>query len=294
MPVIVHTIPFLILEEQDKQMAVECFNSLAQKPFDRFLVVYNQGYMGKSELEVFLSRFRIRYVILGEGRNIGIPQGRQACFEYVWENLNDTKYISEIHVDMLFSENWEQVLIEYLNRYDEPMIAPGILTAFGEKHPEHKGKKTVNVPNAYDDKLKLLKTLARDKICHGMVHPVIHKSDALKHIGGYDTRLLNGRQGYEDDSILIGYRYYMGTRNGWKPKANLNTFVYHASLAQRMHMDNINEEFEKNLEGLVQQHGIYGLRQLSEIHQDPYFKQISEFRANRFHLDYSESKGAKD
>lgn len=67
----------------------------------------------------------------------------------------------------------------------------------------------------------------------------------------------------------------MGTRNNWKPKVLLSERVFHISLVQRMKMDNIHEETNKNLEGLINQYGLYGLLQLDAIHHNNQFKQIA-------------------
>jgi hypothetical protein len=177
---------------------------------------------------------------------------------------------------MIFTSDWADIIIDYLEKHDEPMLSPGIITRFGELHPENRGIKSIEIPQRYDEILALLSNNIKNEVCEGFVHPVIHKAEILKTIGGYDMRFLKGKQGYEDDSILLGYRYYMGTRSNWRPKALLSTRVFHDTLAQRMKMENIYQETNKNLDGLVEQYGVYGLLQLSSIHNNKEFKRIAE------------------
>lgn len=275
MPQIAYTLPFLLLSEADLLMADQCFRSLEAVNADGVVVLYNQGGLPNHHLDLLLRNYHVPCIILGQGENVGIPAARQACFEYVWQNMPMVEYLAEIHVDMIFTPDWINLLTDWLSKNDEPMIAPGILTAFGELHPDQKGVKTIDVPTDYDKILALLPSLTADGVLNGLVHPVVHKSDCLKAVGGYDTRFLTGQQGYEDDSLLLGYRYYMGIKNDWKPKACLRTRVFHRSLAQRIYIPNIQEECEKNLEGLIQQYGIYGLLQLSKIHGSSTFEQIA-------------------
>ena len=123
----------------------------------------------------------------------------------------------------------------------------------------------------------LLNQLTFDKVVEGFVHPVLHRSEVLKAVGGYDTRFLQGKQGYEDDSLLIGYRYYLGTKINWKPKCLLKTRVYHATLAQRISLIDKNQDFQKNLRGLIYQYGVKGLMELSSIYEDNnHFKEIAD------------------
>ncbi|GAB6171935.1 hypothetical protein JCM15765_14130 [Paradesulfitobacterium aromaticivorans] len=274
---LVHTLPFLLLNSSDLKMAEECLKSLAAGHSAATLVLYNQGYLSNEELEEFLIRFPIKHVILGSGVNIGIPAARQACFEYIWGNIPEAKYISEIHVDMIFTKDWADTVIDFLEHSDEPMLAPGILTVYGELHPEKKGVKSLEVPVGYENVLELLPKLTKDETCEGFAHPVIHKAEALQAVGGYATRLLTGKQSYEDDSLLLSYRYYMGTRNNWRPKAYLKSRVYHISMAQRVFLDNIQEDFAKNLQGLIKQYGIYGLRQLALIHNNEMFNLLADY-----------------
>lgn len=271
---VAHTMPFMITNHSDINMATNCFKSLSSSTTDSILIIYNQGNMSNENLEKLLKNFKLNYVILGEGYNVGIPAARQCCFKYIWNNFSGIKYISEIHVDMIFTSNWVDIIISYLENHDEPMLSPGIITNFGEMHPENRGNKSIEIPQSYEEILTLLSNNISNEICEGFVHPVIHKSEVLKTIGGYDIRFLKGKQGYEDDSILLGYRYYMGTRSNWRPKTILSTRVFHYTLAQRLKMENIYQETNRNLGGLVDQYGAYGLLQLSLIHDNNKFEKI--------------------
>lgn len=281
MPILAHTLPFLIVRQSDITMAENCFRSLAECNTDAILIIYNQGPLTNSELERYLKMFNLKnFEVLGEGTNVGIPKARQSCFEYIWNNHPEIKYISEIHVDMIFTKDWADIIMDYLKHSDEPMLSPGIITATGLLVPESRTNKSVDVPEKYDDILNLLMSHTKNELMEGFVHPVIHKSEILKEIGGYDTRFLKGMQGYEDDSIILGYRYYMGTRNDWRPKAYLKSRVLHLAEGQRVYLENIKEEFMKNLQGLVNQHGIYGLLQIAKIHNNDELKNFANSISN--------------
>lgn len=274
---IIHTLPFLLRDKNDIKMADECFESLRNSDPQCVIVLFNQGFMSNAELKKYLRKYEIEFHILGEGHNVGIPYARESCMTYIWKNFQECKFISEIHVDMLFPQGWYKPLISYLESNDEPMITPGIITQFGEIHPCKRGFKSFEMPNNVSEILKICESLQEDRVVtEGFVHPVIHKSEALKEIGGYHSRLLRGKQGYEDDSVLLGYRYYMGTRNNWKPKAYLASYVYHATMAQRMSLANINSEFRTNLNGLFKQYGSYGFLQLAKIHDSEEFKNMAD------------------
>jgi len=275
---VVHTIPFLIRTHADLKLAEICLESLGESDPNGIVVLYNQGILTNRELEVFLKNFKLQFNVLGEGVNIGIGQGRMACFQYIWARLPDTKFISEIHVDMFFPKGWLEELVSFLeDNAGEPMICPGILTFKGELHPEEKEKTMITeIPFGNQEQMNnLLTKLTFDKVLEGFVHPVLHRAEALKAVGGYDARFLKGKQGYEDDSLLIGYRYYLGTKNNWLPKCYLKTRVYHATLAQRASLEDKNQDFQKNLRGLVYQYGVKGLMELSSIYKEnKHFKEV--------------------
>ncbi|WP_211745662.1 hypothetical protein [Paenibacillus sp. Marseille-Q4541] len=265
---IVHTMPLLIrgeLSDNDVSMVIRCFESLRLSE-DCFVVLYNQGGLNNEQVASMLRSCGVPGVVLGAGENVGIARARQTCFEYIWEHHNEAEYISEIHVDMVFPPNWYDPLLDYLASSDEPMVSPGIVTRNGELQPI---RHVTSVPDNNADLINLLKQLNRDEMVEGFVHPVIHKSSILREIGGYDTRFLQGKQGYEDDSLLLGYCYYMGTRTNWRPKCCLKSWVYHATLAQRMTLPDKHVDFALNEQGLILQYGAYGLKRLSNIHQNP-------------------------
>ncbi|OPA73070.1 hypothetical protein BVG16_30870 [Paenibacillus selenitireducens] len=266
---IVHTMPLLIRGEfsyeDDLRMAKTCFESLRASE-DCLVVLYNQGCLCNDDLRGILTSYGLSAVILGHGENIGIARARQTCFEYIWEHCGDVEYISEIHVDMVFPPNWHVPLVDYLASSDEPMISPGIVTMYGELQPI---SEEIAIPDNAAALIALLGDLNREEIREGFVHPVVHKASILREIGGYDTRFLRGKQGYEDDSLLLGYLYYMGTRSNWRPKCYLKSWVYHATMAQRMSLPDKHLEFALNEEGLIRQYGAYGLKRLSIIHRNP-------------------------
>ena len=272
---IIHTMPLLIrsgeAESEDIKMLAVCLESLSLTE-NSTVVIYNQGTLSRDDLTRLCSRYNLNVIILGEGSNVGIAQARQACFRYIWENHPETEYISEIHVDMVFPRNWHVPLTQCLSCSEEPMLSPGILTLSGELQPI--GSR-IQLPATYIELIEVLNQLPRAEISVGFVHPVVHKSAVLQQIGGYDTDFLKGKQGYEDDSLLLGYLYYMGTRSGWRPKCLLSSWVYHATMAQRMSLPDRHEQFHLNEKGLFQQYGAYGMRQLSAIHANaPHFKEL--------------------
>lgn len=269
---IIYTLPFFIRKEPnfyeyDLKLADDCFSSLQQSD-DVTIVIYNQGCFTKDRLLNFLSSYRIKPIIIGEGENVGIAKARQLCFEYIWEHYDEVPFICEIHLDMIFPPNWHKPLIGYLKNSDEPMISPGILTSSKEVHLVNIEGTKVKIPQNNTDLISLLTQLEKDEVNERFVHPVIHKSHILKEVGGYDYRFFKGKQGFEDDSLLLGYLYYMGTRTNWKPKCYLKSWVYHATMVQRMTLNEKYEDFQINLNGLFHQYGGYGFKHLSKIYNN--------------------------
>ncbi|WP_232436774.1 glycosyltransferase family 2 protein [Paenibacillus senegalimassiliensis] len=276
---IIHTLPLLIRQttrEKDLSMTLECLRSLSRSP-EHHVIVYHQGELNRNELEHLLFRSGVTAEVLGDGHNVGIAQARQACFEHIYTHYSDTPYISEIHVDMYFPENWYLPLIQYLDDHDDPMICPGILTSSGELLPL---KQQVTLPENEQELLALLASLPQSGVRPGFVHPVIHRREALESVGGYDLRYFAGKQGYEDDSLLIGYANYMGTRTDWRPKCLLSSWVYHATMAQRMSLPDKWTDFDLNRKALLRQYGGYGLEQLALLHDNPDFKVMLEHYLN--------------
>ncbi|MNX42711.1 hypothetical protein D3C86_731360 [compost metagenome] len=266
---IIHTLPMFINSDPaeidgDLLLVQRCFQSLGRSQHNK-VVIYNQGSQSNELIEELSAAHGVSSIVLGSGVNIGIAQARQACFQYIWDNYEDTPYITEIHLDMVFPPNWAVPLVEFLEQSDEPLVSPAILTRFGEMQPLGT---YVQVPENIDDLRNLLLSFERDEVMERFVHPVVHKSQVLKEIGGYDTRFIQGKQGYEDDSILLGYFYYMGTRTKWRPKSYLRSWVYHETMAQRMSLPGRHHDFQLNEEGLFNQYGAYGLKHLAGIHHN--------------------------
>lgn len=278
---LIHTLLFFIRENrlpEDMKMADICLKSLEKSSY-KTVVVYNQGFLDNERLKEYLAGFALDSHIIGPGVNVGTTIGRQSCFEYIWENFPDADYISEIHLDMVFTYNWEDLLVDYLVDHDEPMISCGIV--------DHQGHlpfldKTVVVPvtnNMLDDFLKNLRT---DQVIHGFSNPCIHVSKILQQAGGYNRDFLKGKQCFEDDSMLLGYYYYYGTRLNWQPKINFNSVVYHAIAGQRL---GLGDSVMINFSGLVKQYGAMGLKHLSILHKSAWHK-------NYFLEQYNSIKGS--
>jgi len=264
---LIHTLLFMLRDsefQQDIEMADQCLKSL-EKSMYKTVVVFNQGFWDNETLKNYLESYQLNCIIIGAGTNVGIVAGRQACFEYVWGST-DASYVSELHLDMIFTDNWEAVLIDYLKKQDnEPMVSCGIVTKTGEM--VYLDTTTMPPPNSLDDMDGYLANIKKDVIVNGFTHPCVHKVDILKEIGGFDTRFLNGKQAFEDDSLLLGYHYYYGTRANWIPKVNYNSVVCHHTAGQRL---GLNDDLMINYNGLVKQYGAMGVKILSRIHRNPW------------------------
>lgn len=265
---LVHTLLFMFRQEralEDMILAVNCLKSLEKSSY-KTLVIYNQGSMSNEALKTITSISQLDCHIIGDGFNVGTTIGRQRCFEYIWSNLPETEFISELHPDMIFPPNWEDVLVQYLKEHDEPLISCGIVDKQGRMPFLNK---TVTLPDSvssYDD---FLTGLCVDQMVPGFTNPCIHVSSILKETGGYNAAFLRGRQCFEDDSMLLGYYYYYGTRSAWHPKINYNSVVYHAVAGQRLA---VKDNVKVNYEGLVKQYGAMGLKALSTLHSSPWHK----------------------
>lgn len=257
--------------EYDMKMVQDCFFSLQQSE-EKVIVIYNQGCLTNSEIRELLVPYHVNPIIIGDGGNIGIAQARQACFEYIWNNFSEVPFICEIHVDMVFPVNWYQPLIEFLENSDEPLISPGVFALDGKLYPENKSAGVEEIPSEHAALCTLLEKLKKNELREGFLNPVIYKSNVLKEVGGYDCRFLKGKQGYEDDSLLLGFLYYMGTRTQWTPKCNLKSWIYHATGGQRMTIPGKEKEFALNLNGLFCQYGANGFRQLARMRHNIQFE----------------------
>ncbi len=261
---LVHTLLFLIRERyaaEDAELAKKCLSSLEKSTY-KTVVIFNQGFWNREMLGEFVKPFDLNCIIIGDGVNMGTVVGRQSCFEAIWDKYPDTGFTSEIHLDMILTHNWEDVLVEYLESHDEPLISCGIVDQNGYMSFLNK---TVERPPLEADMMDdYLKGLRLDRIEHGFTNPCIHNAAILKETGGYNARFLTGKQAFEDDSMLLGYYYYYGTRVHWKPKVHYGSVVYHAIAGQRIGM---NDSVMINYSGLVKQYGAMGLKHLSELHK---------------------------
>ncbi len=274
---LIHTLLFLVREnnmKEDLEVASKCLRSLEKSAY-KTVVVYNQGCFTNDQLKSFLDLFGLKCIVIGNGNNAGTVIGRQSCFEWIEEHYQNARFISELHLDMVFTNDWEKPLIHYLDTHDEPIISCGIIDKDGymnflEKRAEHfQGDLSIT-----DDFLMQLRC---DRVVHGFTNPCIHVAEILKCTGGYNPKFLKGKQCFEDDSMLLGYYYYYGTRASWYPKVNYNSVVYHAVAGQRLGMM---DSVLINYEGLVRQYGAMGLKHLSELHKSlwhiRYFKEQYE------------------
>lgn len=260
---LIHTLLLLLSEnrlQDDLAMAGQCLKSLEKSTY-KTVIVYNQGVFSQDMLKNFLARFDLDCRVIGEGVNVGTTVGRRQCLEYIWEHFPDTLYISEIHVDMVFTHHWEDALVEYLDCHDEPLISCGIIDKQGNLPFLGKTAVLPDINEQFDD---FLKSLRENSILHGFTNPCIHVSSILKETGGYNPLFLKGRQCFEDDSMLLGYYYYYGTKQNWHPKISYQSVVYHAVAGQRL---NVQGTILVNLNGLIKQYGAMGLRALSTLHR---------------------------
>jgi len=246
--------------EADLARAHACLKSLEKSTF-KTIVIYNQGFWDNNRLEDYLKSFGLDCVVIGSGVNVGIVQGRQACFEWIWSNLPNISFVSELHMDMIFTHNWETPLVDYLKDHNEPVISCGIVDKF--RQMPFQNIVAPPIPTDLEALDNYLLKLRVDSVVYGFTHPCVHKLDILKEIGGLNTSLLKGKQAFEDDSLLLGYHYYYGTKANWKPSVNYNTVVYHEIGGQRY---DLTDSLMVNFEGLVRQYGAMGLKQLANLH----------------------------
>lgn len=268
---LVHTLLFLFRQPKDLILAAHCMKSLENSTYPT-IVIYNQGSFSNEDLKDFMASFSLDCRIIGDGVNAGTAVGRQKCFDYIWETMPETQYISELHLDMIFPPNWEDPLVTYLENNDEPLISCGIIDKEGEMPFINK---TAILPDTLEGYHTFLLGLRTDDIVNGFTNPCVHVSEILKKTGGYNANFLKGRQCFEDDSMLLGYYYYYGTKRSWKPKVNYRSVVYHMIAGQRMSAGGKSAD---NFEGLVKQYGMMGLKALSELHSSEWQKKYFAYR----------------
>lgn len=260
---LIHTLLLWIREEnesEDLNSLTKCLKSLEKSTY-KTVIVYNQGYWDNQRTQEILDDFDLNCIVIGNAENVGIVKGRQHCFQYIWDHYPETEYISELHIDMIFTHGWEDPLIDYLNTHDDPVVGCGIVTQNGDMASgDRKVSLIPDDPSEIDNYLFNLRT---NLVPDGFSHPCIHKASILKEIGGYDTRFLVGKQAFEDDSVLLGYFYYFGTKRSWRPKVCNHSVVYHATQGQRM---GSTQKIWENFDGLLKQYGLMGLKHLSQMY----------------------------
>jgi hypothetical protein len=267
---LIHTLLFLFRPDRyalDIAMADACLRSL-EASTHKTVVVYNQGFFTNEQLTEFLSKYSLECIVIGEGKNVGTTVGRQSCFEYIWAHFPEAAHISELHLDMRFTSRWEDPLTAYLESHDEPLISCGIVDRDGQMPFLNK---QVPLPAANEALDEFLIGLREDTIVHGFTNPCIHVSDILKAAGGYNALFLKGGQCFEDDSMLLGYYYYYGTKANWRPKICFGSVVYHAVAGQR---NGVSDNIMVNFNGLVRQYGAMGLKALCGLHESQWHKRF--------------------
>ncbi|MDR1693557.1 MAG: glycosyltransferase [Oscillospiraceae bacterium] len=257
-PKLVHTLLLFLREgHPDWELAESCLKTLERSSYTT-VVVCNNGYLRNDELTERLKPFKLRCIVAGSGENAGIIVGRQLCFDMVGRLFPEADYVTELHPDMKFSSNWEDPLVAYLeSNPDEPVSSCGIVSDLSA---------CVN-PDDPDELDAYLTSLRRDSIERGYTLPCVHRIGVLRAVGGFDARFLTGKQAFEDDSLLLGYHYYYGTRANWHPKVNCNSVVYHAVGGQRF---GLNADLYENFNGLLRQYGAMGIGVLSRLHVAPW------------------------
>jgi hypothetical protein len=243
--------------EEDLLRANKCLKSL-EKSSHTTVVIFNQGFWNNDQLTDYLKAFELECKIIGNGENVGTVKGRQACFEWVWENYPQSSYVSELHLDMIFTNNWEDPLVDYLNEHDEPLICAGLVDKNGWMN---KDTVVAAPPQCLEEMDDYLANLRKNVIKQGLAHPCIHDLEVLKAVAGFDTKFFKEKNAFEDDSLLITYHYYYGTRINWKPKINYNSVVFHERSGQ---LEGGGYSLG-NFEGLVRQYGAMGLKYLGDL-----------------------------
>lgn len=281
---LIYTLPFYIDKNKNfkefLEMATDCIKSIERCKFAN-IIIYNQGGLTNEELAKFMSQFNISFTILGNGMNDGIAFARYMMLKYILKEYKHMKYLAEIHLDMIFSENWEVPIINRLDLSDEPMMCANIIYYDTEsnKHVLNSDNKYIDFSGDLEAKINILKSNESYGIIEKFTHPVIHKIDVLEAINAYDIGFLIGKQGYEDDSLLLGYSYYMGTKNKWVPKSCLESCVYHKVCAQRFDIEDKYNQWELNNKGLKSQYGAYGQKELARMRGEYYLRFIEEYES---------------
>ncbi|SHJ46316.1 hypothetical protein SAMN02745163_02037 [Clostridium cavendishii DSM 21758] len=257
---------------RDLIMTKECFESLTFSE-NTEVFIYNQGNLTNGEISELLNPYDLKFYIIGSGKNVGIPKARYRLIKHILNTRPEIEYIAEIHLDMLFMANWHVPLIEYLSNTDEPMICPRIISNENSAFLIQDKNTPINFYGDLKTRLSKLSSFTENKVIFGFTNPVIHKVEALKNINYYDAGFLTGMQNFEDTSLLIGYRYYMGSKSNWRPKCNLNSCVFHKIAAQRFRILS-SDDYNKNLSGLIRQYGAYGILEWYKMDGNEFYNNI--------------------
>lgn len=263
--------------ENDLKLARDCFESLTYSD-DVCLFVYNQGDLTVDEINGLIGPYNLEYHILGSGENVGIPKAKYIIVNHILNNFPEIEYIAETHLDMIFMPNWHIPLIEFLKETDEPMVCSRIICGTNNYYTIQDTGEVVQLPSDVKSMSFKLQELAEDKILpNNFTHPAIYQAKDLRGINFFDVGFLTGKQNFEDTSILIGFSYYMGTKNNWMIKCCLNSCNYHRIEGQRLRTQ-ASDDYNKNLHGLITQYGAYGIKQWYTMTgcNNPYWSQIYE------------------
>lgn len=262
---LVHTLLFMLRENmlpQDIALADRCLKSLEKSTYTT-IIIYNQGCWPNERLKAYLKKFQLDCIVIGDGVNAGIPAGHHACYEHAF-TIPGVSYITELHMDMAFAGHWEDALVDYLDTHEnEPMIGCGTVTKIGELI--FLGTKVPLPPTDLDAMDAYLDGLKQDVVVEGLTNPCLHRRDVLKEIDALDPRFLPGKQGFDDDCLMLSYYYYLGTHANWRPKVNYNSVVCHDTCGQRFSID---EDVMINYHGLVRKHGAMGLKVLAGLQKN--------------------------
>ena len=245
--------------DTDIGMTRKCFESLTYSD-DVCLFIYNQGGLSEEEVHDLLKPYNLEYYILGSGVNVGIPKARYTIINHILTHYPEIQYIAEIHLDMIFMPNWHLPLVEFLQKNEDPMVCPRIVQGSDNNFTLQDNNAKVQLSSDLKSKVNDIQSFTEDKVINNFTNPVIYKAEALRGVHYYDIGFLTGKQTYEDTSLLIAFRYYMGTRYNWVPRCYLKSCVYHQIEGQRLRVMT-GEDASKNLMGMVQQFGAYGIEQ---------------------------------
>ena len=243
----------------DLNTIITCLESIKSCK-DYLLVIYNEGRLDKSEIKGLLSNYSINYDIIRDEKNKNISIIRQKCFDHIYLNYPEIKYLGELNMRMIAYTDWYKPLIEFLNNNsNEPMISPAIVDKYGNYSMNKENK--INLSNNIDETMKILKNLQVENVIDGMSYPIIHNSVILDEIlRYYRSSCKNINNGYNIFNILIGYYNYLGIIKKWRPKIyGMSTIFNDIDILK----DKENIEF--NNKDIINLYGNYGIEVLNYI-----------------------------